>query len=187
MTTPAETPPAKKRIHGAWYALVALPGILAIVVFATHIPKLIHGFTNLRLPTFEAGTHEVELDAGENTIYVEGDSSGGETVALASLRCTVRDPRGTELALEKTSGFESYTVSSFTGVAQYDVQIPSKGIYTVDCTPDAPARFGIGVGFPFLSVVWLLLAMFLALPLTGVTGYIVHRIRNGKRKTARIT
>lgn len=187
MTTPVELPePTKKRIHGAWYALVAVPGLVAITVIAIHVPNIIRGFSTLSSPTLDAGAHVVELEAGENTIYVEGDSSGTQTVPLAKLTCTIEAPRGV-LALEPLRGFESYTVGGFTGVGVYDVEIPSDGTYTVDCTPSGPARFTIGKGFPFMSVVWSLLALFLALPLTGVVGYIVHRIRNGPRKGARIT
>lgn len=188
MTTPVELPtPAKKRISGAWYALVALPGLMAIWVLATNIPKLVRGFADLRVPSYESGAREVRLKAGENTIYVQGDDSGTDTSALAEMTCTLRDASGHALTLDTVSGLESYTVGGFTGVAQYRVDIPRAGSYHLDCQTDPPVRFAIGKGFPFISIVWCLLALFLALPLTGVTGYIVHRIRNGKRKNARIT
>ncbi len=185
MTTPTESPP--KRIHGAWYSLVALPGLIAIAVLATHIPKVVRGFTDLRVPSYESGAHNVALKAGENTIYVEGEREGEHSRALASMTCTVRDANGSALTLDRISGHESYTIGSFTGVGVFDVRIPEAGRYDVECTTDPPVRFAIGIGFPFLSIVWCLLALFLALPLTGVTGYIVHRIRNGKRTGARVT
>jgi hypothetical protein len=187
MTTPVESAPAKKRIHGAWYALVALPGLIAIWVLATNIPKLVRGFADIRVPSYESGAHDVRLKAGENTIYVEGDDSGQRTRALATMSCTLRDESGASLSLDTVGGLESYTVGGFTGVAQYEVDIAEAGTYNLDCQTDPPVRFAIGKRFPFISIVWCLLALFLALPLTGVTGYIVHRLRNGKRKTARVT
>lgn len=188
MTAPATSP---KRIHGAWYALVALPGITAIIVLATHIPIVIGGLTDLQLQTYRAGVvHEVELKAGEHTIYVEGADDGDTVRPLAMLTCAVNPPSGERLVIEPLRGFESYTVGGFTGVGVFDVIVPSDGRYVVSCSAaesaEAP-RFSIGMGFPFMSVVWCLLAMFLALPLTGVVGYVVHRIRNGPRKGARIT
>lgn len=189
MTTPVESPsaPAKKRISGAWYALVALPGLLAIATIATHVPKLVAGFSALHVSALAAGSHDIELEAGENTIYVEGEQRHEDLHAKAEIECTIRDDRGTALVLEPLQGHSTFSSPSFSGVGRYDVQIPAAGTYNVTCQTGDNALFAIGLAFPFLSVVWILLALFLALPLTGVTGYIVHRIRNGKRKTARIT
>jgi hypothetical protein len=188
MTTPIEPPAAsKKRISGAWYALVALPGLFAIATLYINVPKVIHALTHLRLATFDAGmAHDVDLRPGENTIYVEGERHGENTVALTSLDCTLRD-QTRALVLEPVTGTETYTVGGFTGVAQFNVTIPTAGSYTITCTSGSPAQFSIGIGFPFMTVIWCVLALFLAMPLTGVIGYLVHRVRNGKRPGARIT
>lgn len=202
MSTPVEPPtsePPKKRIHGAWYALVALPGLIAIATMAIHIPKLIHGIAEINRKVLvttssaeldaKSDMHRVELPAGDNSIEVEGVDVAGSVEAKMELTCRLFDSDGHAVPLERYTG-RSTTINSAKFVSQYEMYLDRAGEYSVSCasaTPEVPVRYWVGPGFPFLSIVWILLALFLALPMTGVVGYIVHRIRNGKRKGARIT
>jgi hypothetical protein len=200
MTTPVETPaPPKKRISGAWYALVALPWIIAIATWYVHLPRVIAGFADLRSKTYvtqmapfgevtiasKSDMQSVSLHAGENTIYVEGVDVLGHTEAKSELTCVLADDGHVVTLARDTS--TTMTIGASTFVSQYTAQIEHDGQYLAGCSSTSEARYSIGRSFPFVSIVLLVLAMILALPVTGVIGYLVHRVRNGKRNTTRVT
>jgi hypothetical protein len=197
MTTAVETPATpKKRISGAWYALVAIPGIVAIAVWYTHLPKVIAGFASLGSQTFttivgappsEGGVeifvksemNEVRLRAGTNTIYVEGYKDGEHTEPRTELSCVMVGPDDRSVDLRRDTS-STMTLDSSHFASQYDAQIDTAGDYRVSCFASVEAEYSISRSFPGMSILWLVLATFLALPMTGVVGYLVNRVRNPK-------
>ncbi|MGE3769019.1 MAG: hypothetical protein AB7L94_42600 [Kofleriaceae bacterium] len=192
MTTPVELPEApKKRISGAWYALTALPWILAIAVWYVHLPRVIAGFATLGANTFQAQTggvrfknvddlERVHLRAGRTTIYVEGVRDGERITPRADLWCDLFDPAGRPVALERDASM-TMSINSDHFASQFVAQIDTAGDHFVTCDADEPVRYSLGRSFPVTSIIWLVLTLVAALPLTGVIGYTVNRIRNPKK------
>ncbi len=192
MTTPVEPPAPKKRISGAWYALTALPWIVAIGVWYVHLPRVIAGFTSLGSMTFsshvetsaEANSQSepefVMLHAGDNTIYVEGDKIGETTRARTDLACVLLDDAGKPVPLERDTS-TSMTLNSDSYVSQYELRIERVGEYALSCSSAIAARYSIGRSFPIRSIVWMILALVGALPVMGIIGYTISRIRNPPR------
>ena len=56
----------KKRISGAWYALTALPWLVAIAVLYVNVPRVIHGFTH---------QHQMRSE-GESLVINPGEACG---------------------------------------------------------------------------------------------------------------
>ncbi|GEM_PF-6376794 len=192
MTTPVEPPAPEKRISGAWYALTALPWIVAIGVWYVHLPRVIEGFASLGDMTFSSRVESraeadsqreperITLRAGKNTIYVEGDKVGETTRARTSLACVLVDDAGQTVPLERDTS-TSMTLNSDSYVSQYELRIERAGEYAVSCSSEIAARYSIGRSFPIRSIVWMILVLVCALPVMGIIGYTINRIRNPPR------
>lgn len=188
MTTPVEPPQAaKKRISGAWYALTALPWIVAICIWYVHLPRVISGFSNLGANTFtaqvgmgftdKADLERVRLGTGQNTIYVEGTEVGDRTEPRSELSCVLLDPDGREVTLERDTS-TSMSINSTHYVSQLSAHIGRPGTFLVSCSSDVSVRYSLGRSFPVMSILWLIFSLIGALPVMGIIGYIVSRIRN---------
>jgi len=166
----------QRRPSRAWYALTALPGLFAVFVLVRFILNVVHGIDTMqRFPI--PGEQTIELAAGDHSLYLETDGRA------ASVNCRLLDAEsGAPLTLATPSGRTTYTIGSRTGTKVFEVEAPHAGRYTLRCDGDETTTLTLGAPFSFGSIVFLVLALALALPMTGVIGYLVHRSRHPKRK-----
>lgn len=155
-----------------WFALIVVPVLLGVggaVQSARRLGATIDAMVRVEVP----GTREVDLPAGDLTIYAEG--------RVDNLSCTLADASGSPIALHRPNGNTSYTWGGRHGEAVLDFTSPHAGRYVLTCTPGEDTRFftrfaiGRGLGWPIVGLVASLLGGLFGAGLTGVGVWLWRR------------
>lgn len=137
------------RVHGAFYALTAVPIVIGIVVAVVSILRMvddIEAMPRLVIP----GERDVELEAGEYIVYGETKSVvDGRGISVTSFQATCRltGPDGADVAMETRSSTSSYALGSYKGESMFEVDVPAAGTYHLACDGDTGViALGGGIG-----------------------------------------
>lgn len=183
-----ERPAVGRAPSRAWYALTAIPGIVAVAIAVWLVIGMIEDVERMPRVVIPC-THELSLAAGHHVIYGETASmvDGVAYVATSfSVRCSLTAPDHTALALERPTGSTHYSIGDYSGQSLFAVDVPRTATYRLACeSPDARSVLAIGSGGFATVVVALILVVVLALSATGIIGWLVHRARRRHRVVRR--
>lgn len=132
-----------RRLHGAWYAMTALPIAAAILLIVQTVYGHVDDYRGLRrvrapgttTATLRAGTAVIY---GENVTVIDGRRWEGTTTGT----CTLRDERGAELALTALTKGQHYQLTEFRGDQRWKTVVPADGTYQLAC--DGTGVFAVG-------------------------------------------
>ncbi|MDB4963206.1 MAG: hypothetical protein JWP01_3205 [Myxococcales bacterium] len=167
----------------AWYALTAIPLLIAAFVCARAIIEMVDRMTSMQRFVVP-GMVELELDRGEQVVFGESRSvvnGVGYNNASFEVRCSVEDAATAKpLALKAPTGHTSYSLGGYQGESLWEVDVPQAGRYRMTCEgPDTKAVLAVGRGFGLgTAVLQMVLAGLLAMPLTALIGWRISRARS---------
>ena len=185
MTTNQVTGPS--RLFYVLGALLLAAGIGSCVSGITGMSKQVDGLARVVVP----GEAQVQLEAGEHTIFFESRSrvNGKLYVAdqLSDLGCAVVDASEQEVKLEHPTGSQSYSFGSFKGESIFELVTPRAGLHTVSCAYDEDAEPKVVLAFMrgslFRPILEPILGFFLCFG-AGVAVLLV--VWNARRRAARV-
>jgi hypothetical protein len=127
------------------------------------------------------GEHELELAAGDHTLYYERTSTVNgvayHTERVVSLQCGLRF--GQEpIEMRAPSMNETYTMGSRSGASVAAFTADQKGTYTLDCAhEDGPVVVAVGDAFSFKVIIIAIVMAFLGLIAGAVTIALTYQRR----------
>ncbi|MFC6010417.1 hypothetical protein [Nocardia lasii] len=180
------TPQAPVRPSGWWIvvgALVIVLGVIsAVAVGVTGFVRMsgdIDSFQRVEVP----GSGELDLDAGDYTIYFEypGASSAGtpESVWVA-----LTDPAGEEVLIEDYSSRQTYGLGGHEGRAIFTFRVDESGVYTLDTEggPNITVAVGHSLGSSIVGTVLIALAIGLISVFVGLAILLTAVIRRSRAR-----
>ena len=156
-----------------WFGLIAVPvllGTIGVIYSSRNLGSTIDQMLRVDMP----GTHEVDLPAGDLTVYAEGQFAG--------LTCGVTDAAtGEPLQVRRPSGHTTYNWGSRSGESVLAFTTPRAGRYAMTCTSTGgehyATRLAIGGGMwgPIIGLVVATLGGMFGAGLTAVGVWLWRR------------
>jgi hypothetical protein len=173
------------RTSAAWYLLALLPVVIGGALtahFGFGFKDGIVGMKRIEVP----GEADVELGAGEYTIYGESVSHIGDKDYFNpqfSVQCSVtRVETGDLMTLTHPSGTANYAMFDYVGEQMWEIDLPKAGTYHFSCAgEDDPAVLAIGRG-AFRAMVFAIISGIVAIGAMAVIILVVALKRGVRRK-----
>jgi len=191
------TVPEKLKPSGFWYVIGVLLLVASFVVPIVFIVLGVQAFQD-ELEKFDSvpidGGGEVQLEADDYTVYVEGRGVDSFT-PFSSSDVEILDPGGNPVSLSFTTSDNTYSVGGQDGVGVLTFTAPETGTYQVNPLESSTrssniTEIAIGPGFGDVIgagiVFWVLAGISgLVLFILGLVMLIVVAVKRGKQKRQR--
>jgi len=175
-------PPSSRVTSKVWYVIAGGLFVIALALAMTGIAQFRSTIEDMRRVAMP-GRADIVLPAGPSTLYVERRTlvEGGAIEAPADLapRCAVTDPEGKPVPLQPAAAHVSYDFDGFAGVGAFDLSVEAAGTYALSC--EAPARFGVAVGYGVGTWIVVSLVSGIIPALGGVIVFLVVMVKRRRQ------